>query len=176
MKHQKKVKKQAKTAWVDVKSAGELKPGDRIRYSDFVGENIWIGDPESAYTMDETLRIVEPDGIRISNCAWTVAELLRPGVWASVQVLRPVPDCFMFKFNPDLAIDGDGCPTNGTRADWAAAGVAGFLEATGEPGGADVDSIRDLMANLLHLCDREGVDARYVIDRAVKDWEYEREV
>ena len=170
------MKKQAKMEWVDVKSAGELKPGDRIRYSDFVEENVWIGDPESAYTMDETLRIVEPDGIGISNCAWTVTELLRPGTWAAVQVLRPVPDCFVF--DPDLSVDGDGCPTNGTRADWAAAGVAGFLKATGESsdaGDADVDSIRDLVTDLLHLCDREGVDARYVIDQSVKDWEYERE-
>ena len=79
MKHQKKVKKQAKTEWADVKSAGELKPGDRIRYTDFIEENVW-------------------------------------------------------------------------------------------------NSIRDLVADLLRLCDREGVDARYVIDRAVKDWEYEREV
>ena len=168
------MKKQAKMEWVDVKSAGELKPGDRIRYSDFVEENVWVGDPESAYAADETLRIVEPDGIGISDCSWTVTELLRPGTWAAVQVLRPVPDCFVF--DPDLSVDGDGCPSNGTRADWAAAGVAGFLEATGEPGGADVDSIRDLVADLLHLCDREGVDARYVIDRSVKDWEHEREV
>ena len=168
------MEKQAKMEWVDVKSAGELKPGDWIRYSDFVEENVWVGDPESAYTADETLRIVEPDGIGISDCPWTVTGLLRPGTWAAVQVLRPVPACFVF--DPDLSVDGDGCPSNGTRADWAAAGVAGFLEATGEPGGADDDSIRDLVADLLHLCDREGVDARYVIDQSVKDWEYEREV
>lgn len=168
------MKKRAKLEWVDVKSAGELKPGDRIRYSDYVEENVWVGDPESAYTMDTTLRIVDPDGIGISNCVWTVTELLKPGTWAAVQVLRPIPA--QFQFNPDLSVDGDGCPTNGTRADWANAGVEAFLEATGESGGADDDSIRDLVTDLLHLCDREGVDARYVIDQSVKDWEYEREV
>ena len=80
-----------------------------------------------------------------------------------------------FRFRANRAVDGDGCPTNGTRADWAAAGLAGFLAATGEADAGDNrDSIGDLIADLLHLCDREGIDAEAVLESARHNWEYER--
>ena len=36
------------------------------------------------------------------------------------------------------------------------------------------DSIRDLLADLGHLCDREGLNFAAVIDTAKKDWRSER--
>lgn len=80
-----------------------------------------------------------------------------------------------FEFRADHAVDGDGCPTNGTRAEWAEAGLCGFLAATGEADAGDnSDSIGDLIADLLHLCDRDGGDAEATLTRARANWEYER--
>ena len=77
-----------------------------------------------------------------------------------------------FRFKPNKRSDAE-CPTNGTLAEWADAGIRGFLDATGEPNCYE-DSIRDLMADLLHLCDREGVAATAAIDWAMRRWEEER--
>ena len=80
-----------------------------------------------------------------------------------------------FGFRANRCVDGDGCPSNGTLADWAEAGLHGFLAATGEPeDGDNSDSIGDLIADLLHLCDRRGVDAKAVLESARHNWEYER--
>ena len=78
-----------------------------------------------------------------------------------------------FGFRADHSVDGDG-PTNAKRAAWAEAGVRAFLKASGETEAVDEDSIRDLMADLLHLCDREGVDAQAAVDWALRRWEEER--
>ena len=81
-----------------------------------------------------------------------------------------------FGFRANRCVDGDGCPNNGTRAEWAEAGVHGFLDATGEPDTelALTDSIGDLIADLLHLCDRIDVDATAVLAAARHNWECER--
>ena len=78
-----------------------------------------------------------------------------------------------FRFRADHSVDGDG-PTNGECAAWAEAGVRAFLKASGETEAVDEDSIRDLMADLLHLCAREGVDAQAAVDWALRRWEEER--
>ena len=78
-----------------------------------------------------------------------------------------------FKFRPRHRCDGDG-PTNAKRAAWAEAGVHGFLAATGEPDVINEDSIKDVLADLLHLCDREGVDGHKLLRTAKHDWEHER--
>ena len=77
-----------------------------------------------------------------------------------------------FRFKPNKRSDAE-CPTNGTLAEWADAGIRGFLDATGEPNCYE-DSIRDLMADLLHLCDREGIDTEAVLASAKFNWECER--
>ena len=80
-----------------------------------------------------------------------------------------------FKFKPNKCVDGDGCPSNATRAAWAEAGLCAFLVATGEPNDGDNrDSIGDLIADLLHLCDRIDVDATAVLAAARHNWECER--
>ena len=79
-----------------------------------------------------------------------------------------------FKFRAAYACDGKGCPTNGKRARWAEAGVRGFLKATKEPEIVEEDAIGDLITDLLHLCDREGVDGAELVGRAVRNWEAER--
>ena len=77
-----------------------------------------------------------------------------------------------FEFDPDKLHD-DG-PTNGTVANWALAGLDGFLKATGESAGTYEDAVRDLMADLLHFCDREGIDGVLAMKRAKHDWRMER--
>ena len=79
-----------------------------------------------------------------------------------------------FVFKNKIGDDPDE-PSNEQRADWGAAAVYGFLDATGEPGGVCEDSIRDLIADVLHLADREGLDAMYILDAATRDWQAERE-
>ena len=65
--------------------------------------------------------------------------------------------------------------TNGARAEQAECGVVAASEARGESGQEVCeDSIRDLLADLGHLCDREGIDFPAIIDTAKKDWRAER--
>ena len=79
---------------------------------------------------------------------------------------------FVFKSGPS---DDPNEPSNDQRADWAMSGIHGFLEATGEGGGVCEDSIRDLLADVLHLADREGLETRRILDTAIADWTAERE-
>lgn len=44
----------------------------------------------------------------------------------------------------------------------------------GEPGRADEDGVRDLLADLGHLCDREGLAFCQLIAVAKRDWRAER--
>ena len=85
--------------------------------------------------------------------------------------LTPAP----FKFRESRQTDGDG-PANGQRAKWANCGVVGFLLASGElePIRIDEDSVRDLLADLGHLCDREGLDFPAIVNAAKRDWRAER--
>ena len=73
---------------------------------------------------------------------------------------------------PDGLPDG---PTNGARAEQAECGVLAASEARGE-GGQELceDAIRDLLADLGHLCDREGWSFPAIINTAKKDWRAER--
>lgn len=163
-------KKQPAHEWVDVKSKEELKPGDRIRYEDDAQARagVWLGD------RDDLARIVGKRG-SISNSVFHTRDLF--SAWDRVQALRPRPARrpARFRFKPNKCVDGkDNSPSNGTRAEWAETAVHAFLGATGEPDDVDCDSVRDLMADLLHLCDRQGIDARALAGTAVADWERER--
>ena len=65
--------------------------------------------------------------------------------------------------------------TNGQRADQAAGAVIRACDIRGEHGQiVSEDSIRDLLADLGHLCDREGLNFAAVINTAKKDWRSER--
>ena len=84
-----------------------------------------------------------------------------------------------FKFDENKR-DGltNGLPdglTNGARAEQAECGVLAASEARGE-GGQELceDAIRDLLADLGHLCDREGLDFVKLVETAKKDWRIER--
>ena len=64
-------------------------------------------------------------------------------------------------------------PTNKDRAEWARGAVECFVSMVG--GGDDLKtSISDLIADLLHLCDEEGIDHEDVLRNAT--WHYEEEV
>lgn len=64
--------------------------------------------------------------------------------------------------------------TNGHRAEQAEMGVEAANRHRGEPVRIDEDGIRDLLADLGHLCDREGLDFVKIVTTATKDWRAER--
>jgi hypothetical protein len=79
-----------------------------------------------------------------------------------------------FKFDENKRDVPDGL-TNGLRAEQAGCGVLAASEARGE-GGQELceDAVRDLLADLGHLCDREGYDYKSLLDLAWDDWRAER--
>jgi len=65
-------------------------------------------------------------------------------------------------------------PKNADRADWAAAAVLKFATVTGMIENEDAETtIGDLLADLMHLCDREGVDFHTCVARASDHYEEE---
>ena len=79
-----------------------------------------------------------------------------------------------FRFRPCKHSDDNDGPTNGARATWAEAALDAFMSATGEAGGVDEDAVRDLIADLLHYCDKFGHDGAKILARAKRDWQAER--
>lgn len=78
-------------------------------------------------------------------------------------------------FNPDKHdADNPDSLTNGRRARIAAYAVASACKARLEPITLDVDGIRDLLADLGHLCDRESLNFHALIRTAKADWRAER--
>jgi len=78
-----------------------------------------------------------------------------------------------FTFSADKCEFAGGL-TNGHRAEQAEMGVEAANRHRGEPVRIDEDSVRDLLADLGHLCDREGIDFPAIINTAKKDWRAER--
>jgi hypothetical protein len=74
--------------------------------------------------------------------------------------------------NDELPHDPEGM--NDDRAEWARAAVEAFRAATGTDDG---DAISDLLADLMHLCDREpdtfGASFRRQLERAAMHYEEE---
>jgi len=65
--------------------------------------------------------------------------------------------------------------TNDERADAAQVAVDAFLQYVGEAGVDDIrDNIGDLMVNLLHLGDREGVNTESLLRMTEFNWKEER--
>lgn len=64
--------------------------------------------------------------------------------------------------------------TNGDRARQGAEAVKAANLARGEVPRIDEDGIRDLLADLGHLCDREGLPFCQLIAVARRDWRAER--
>jgi len=70
--------------------------------------------------------------------------------------------------------DDEESPTNGERANHAEKSLYAFLQSTGEPRHIDDDAVRDLMADLLHWCDRNGANGSKIMATAKRDWRAER--
>jgi hypothetical protein len=66
-----------------------------------------------------------------------------------------------FRTRPDLPPDPEGM--NDSRAGWAADAVTAFRSATGTDEG---DAVSDLLADLMHWCDRHGQDFGHQLTRA----------
>jgi hypothetical protein len=83
----------------------------------------------------------------------------------------------MKKWNPTKKKGSDGIPTersNAMRAESAHVAVSASLAHRGDPDVLDRDSISDILADLGHLCDREGEDFLALIETAKLNWEMER--
>lgn len=79
------------------------------------------------------------------------------------------------KFDPEKQESGDPLePRNGQRAEAAACAVKARSDFYGECNKLDEDGIRDLLTDLLHLCDREKVSVRKVLGLARRGWQAER--
>lgn len=68
----------------------------------------------------------------------------------------------------------DISPTNGQRADYAEIGLKAYLKGCGD--GPDEANIRDLIANLLHLAHRQGLDPSEEVHAALRDWAEEARI
>lgn len=76
-----------------------------------------------------------------------------------------------FKFKPNKKPDG-AVICNGTKADHAEMARTTWREATCT--GDDESNIADLIADLGHLCDRDGLDFEAAIESALINWRAER--
>jgi hypothetical protein len=80
-----------------------------------------------------------------------------------------------FKFRPRKSIDGRHGVKNGTRAEWAEKALLVFREECGYPKQDDNECpIMDLIGDLLHLADRDGLDADHLLRNGRIMWEDER--
>lgn len=79
-----------------------------------------------------------------------------------------------FKFRPRKSIDGPGGATNGTRAEWAEEALAVFREDKYPERDDHEAPIMDLISDLLHLADREGLDGEALLEAGRGMWQDER--
>jgi hypothetical protein len=72
----------------------------------------------------------------------------------------------MIELNPET-----GCPTNDQRSDWADEAAKVFMKATG----CDREDVfGDLIANLMHLAEREGFDPLDRVRNGISHWYAEK--
>lgn len=64
-------------------------------------------------------------------------------------------------------------PTNSDRANWARKAVLAFRK-THKMDSVMNENISDLMTDLGHLCDEEGLDFEYFCQKAVTGWKEEK--
>ena len=152
-----------KGRWLRVKSPADLRPGDRVRYWDDKGNSVGVNSLRKVNEGGD--KIVAADG---GTVWYSVEELFEQ--WSHVEVWKEAD----FIFEPDKEGEDPTEPKNGQRAEWAEKALRAFLKATNESFHIIEDEVCDLMTNLMHLCDREGVDAQLVADRSVRNWRAER--
>lgn len=81
-------------------------------------------------------------------------------------------DALAPKFDADKE---DGWNTNGARAANAEAAIDAANSSRGDSiAGVSDESVTDLLTDLLHLCDREGISAELMVNRALMNWRAER--
>lgn len=81
-----------------------------------------------------------------------------------------------FKFVEGKKQGADGIvsvTTNGQRAEYANLALAKFLEVTGDANDG-ADTVVDLIADLGHLCDKNGQDFKALVIKALQNWKFER--
>jgi hypothetical protein len=96
---------------------------------------------------------LHPDTNEIQERARKALDLVDHGI------PQPQPEAAPFKFDPDKNIDGENGYPNGERA----ARVSHILKAykageLDESGPVDSDTVQDLLTDLRHYCDRQGID------------------
>lgn len=99
-------------------------------------------------------------------------------VWAKCLARVPLGTATAqnFKFRPDRRDPDDPTTTrtNEMRANTAAGAVEAACSINREKSRIDEDTISDLLADLAHLCDREGLDYTTLANRANVNWRAER--
>jgi hypothetical protein len=68
----------------------------------------------------------------------------------------------------------EGGRTNEQRANDAEEAVTTYAAALDTVPHPDADTVRDLIANIGHLCDREGIDFAVAVIAALRNWRAER--
>lgn len=79
-----------------------------------------------------------------------------------------------FRFKPRRNIDGKGGNTNGARAQWAEDALLVFRRNKYPDRDDHERPIKDLIADLLHLADREGLDGEHLLESGRGMWMDER--
>jgi hypothetical protein len=82
-----------------------------------------------------------------------------------------------WKWNENKHVGEDGIDTDRTNGDRAMAGEAAVVEAAqvrGDPSQFDIDAVTDALADIGHLCDREGLDFNALVETAKLNWGMER--
>ncbi|MEI7732677.1 MAG: hypothetical protein WCO56_24105 [Verrucomicrobiota bacterium] len=78
-----------------------------------------------------------------------------------------------FKFKPGKTVSSDY--TNGERASVAVESLMVHPDAPGSLANGDYETpLVDTLANLFHLCDREGISVESVLASATRHWQSER--
>jgi hypothetical protein len=78
-----------------------------------------------------------------------------------------------FTFREGKHLPGE-CVVNGERAERGAAMVGAYSDLSGMPSTDDPCCVQDLISDLLHYADREGMDTSAMLDSARNRWEEER--
>lgn len=79
-----------------------------------------------------------------------------------------------FKFDKDKRVDGPDSCSNGERAERAYRTLLVYCQHMGDGTKPDDEGLRDLLSDLMHLCDEMGMDLDEALALARNNWEAER--
>jgi len=131
-------------------------------------------------TCEAYARGLRDAGVTIGTLACNAAGDIAHLKWSDDLSAQPFSDGFRPVYSPGVQRTDNIEPTNANRADWAAAAVHTFADATNQrEKGQYTDDLHsivsDLLADLMHYCRREGVDFDETLETARAHFNFERE-